>query len=93
MATTIGSGAYSEHIVSPTGVRHHFWVSGGAIKRESIDSLGNTVIAESSVVASGVDSDALAAAMGPTNDTIYLQYRSSGSIVVAVSTDGGATFA
>lgn len=93
VATTIGSGTHSEHCISPTGIRHHFWVSGGAIKRESLDSLGNTVISESSVVASGVAADAIAATMGNTNGAIYLQYRDgSGNIVVVVSTDGGLTF-
>lgn len=93
VATTIGSGTHPEVVVTPTGVRHHFWVSGGAIKRESLDSQGNTVNAEASVLASGAAADAIAATLGTTSGTVYLQYRDgSGNIVVLTSTDGAVTF-
>jgi hypothetical protein len=92
VAVTIASaGTYPAMAPSPTGIIHHFWVDGSAIKHKALDSQDNTVVATLTAVASGVAASAIDAVHDGT--LIHLTYKSSGgAVVTVVSGDGGLTF-
>jgi hypothetical protein len=91
MTTIFSSGEKPALCTSPTGARHYFCVSSGAIKTKVLDSQGNVMVAESTVVASGVASSAIDAVHDGT--LILLTYRNtSNAVVTVISSDGGVTF-
>lgn len=89
VATTIfSSGSRPTFAISPTGVEYHFaYVSGSSsIKTKVLDPQGNVLIAETTVVASGVSDNSIAAEW--REGYVVLLYVSSGSIVTVRSNDG-----
>jgi hypothetical protein len=89
--TIVSTGTYPAIAISPTSVRHYFWVDGSAIKTKILDSQGATLTATTTVVASGVASSAIDAVYA--GEEILLTYKNgSGAVISVVSTDGGLTF-
>ena len=87
VATTIFStGKNPALCVSPTFAEYHFCTASGAIKTKVLDATGTTMIAETTVVASGVDDDSISAAW--RNGYIILTYAASGVITTVRSIDG-----
>jgi len=92
VATVLGTGAHATVCIHPNGTEYHFWrTSAGAIQRLKRDPQGNTIVAASNVVASGVADDELACFV--RLDVVFVIYtNTSGSIVMVSSTDDGNTF-
>jgi hypothetical protein len=92
VATTItGSGTNPALVISPTSVRHYFWVDGSAIKTKILDSQDGTLTGTTTVVASGVASSTIDAVHA--GEEIFLTYQSTAGAVVSVrSANGGITF-
>lgn len=92
VATVLGTGAHAAVCIHPNGNEYHFWrTSAGAIQRLKRDPQGNTIVAASNVVASGVGDDELACFV--RLDVVYLIYtNTSGSIIMVSSQDDGNTF-
>jgi hypothetical protein len=89
--TIVSAGTYPAIAISPTSVRHYYWVDGSAIKTKILDSQGATLTATTTVVASGVASSAIDAVYA--GEEIFLTYQSTAGAVVSVrSVDGGITF-
>jgi hypothetical protein len=89
--TIVSTGTYPAIAISPTSVRHYYWVDGSAIKTKILDSQGTTLTATTTVVASGVASSAIDAVY--VGEEILLTYKSTGGAVISVvSVDGGITF-
>jgi hypothetical protein len=84
--TIFAAGEHPTFCISPTGVEHHFAYSGGAIKTKTLGAQGNTLIAETTVVASGVDDDSIAAEW--RDGYIVLLYVVSGAVTTKRSSDG-----
>lgn len=88
---TLATGEYPTMCVSADGKHLFYWYDAGAIKGLWQNSLGDTVYGPFTVVASGVDADAIAVedfAVQPNTWAVNLLYRSSGNIVVRTSYDG-----
>ena len=92
MPPWLGTGAHATVCIHPNGNEYHFWrTSAGAIQRLKRDPQGNTIVAASNVVASGVADDELACFV--RLDVVFVIYtNTSGSIVMVSSTDDGNTF-
>lgn len=92
VATTLGTGAHAAVCVNTNGIEYHFWrTSAGAIQRLKRDPQGNTVLAASNVVASGVGDDEIAAFF--RLGVVYVIYTSTaGAITMVSSTDDATTF-
>jgi len=91
MTTIFSSGEKPALCHSPTGARHYFCVSSGALKTKALDSQDNVIVAESTIVASGVASSSV----GTVHDgvLIHLTYRNTSNAVVSlISSDGGVSF-
>lgn len=92
VATTLGTGAHAAVCVNSNGIEYHFWrTSAGAIQRLKRDPQGNTILAASNVVASGVGDDEIAAFF--RLGIVYIIYTSTaGAITMVSSTDDATTF-
>lgn len=92
VATTLGTGAHAAVCVNTNGIEYHFWrTSAGAIQRLKRDPQGNTILAASNVVASGVGDDEIAAFF--RLGVVYIIYTSTaGAITMVSSTDDATTF-
>lgn len=89
--TIVSAGTFPAIAISPTSVRHYFWVDGSAIKTKILDSQGATLTATTTVAASGVASSAIDAVYA--GEEILLTYKNTaGAVVSVVSVDGGITF-
>lgn len=91
MATTIGSGDYPAMVSCRDGLQAVYWVTGSAIHGVLFDGAGNRIKLEFTAVASGVDAAQIAAeeyVSGRGVRGIALLYRSTGTLVTKVSTDG-----
>lgn len=88
VATTIFTSAkHPCFVVSPTGVEYHFaWFTGGTIKTRVYDAQGAEMIALTTVVASGVDDDQLAAEW--RDGWVILGYVAGGTVTTVKSQDG-----
>lgn len=88
VATTIFTSAkHPCFVVSPTGVEYHFaWFTGGIIKTRVFDAQGVEMLALTTVVASGVDDDQLAAEW--RDGYVVLGYVASGAVTIVKSQDG-----
>ena len=92
VATTLGTGAHAAVCINTNGIEYHFWrTSAGAIQRLKRDPQGNTILAASNVVASGVGDDEIAAFF--RLGIVYIIYTSTaGAITMVSSTDDATTF-
>lgn len=89
--TIVSAGTYPALAISPTSVRHYFWIDGATIKTAILDSQGAVVTAASTVVASGVAAGPIVAVCA--GEEYLLTYKNSGGAIVSVrSTDNGITF-
>jgi hypothetical protein len=88
--TIFSAGTYPTFCVTPTGVEHHFCVDSGAIKTRVLDAQGNGIIAATTVVASGVADDAIAAF--ERAGRVYLLYHDASGAIVTVSAADGVTY-
>lgn len=90
MTTVFSSGEKPALCLSPTGARHYFCVSSGALKTKALDSQDNVIVAESTIVASGVASSSV----GTAHDgvLIHLTYRNTSNQVVSLISSDGVTF-
>lgn len=85
--TIFTSAKHPAFVISPTGVEYHFaWFTGGLIKTRVFDAQGNEMIPLTTIVASGVDDDQLAAEW--RDGYIVIAYVASGNIVSRKSNDG-----
>lgn len=91
----IAAGSYPAMCITRDGRQWHYWTHDGAILGCLIDPTGGTVIAASTVVASGVDADAIACDDYAVQGGVWrigLLYRTGGDLVRVTSADG-ITFA
>lgn len=93
VATTIFStGKFPLTVETPTGVEHHFCREDGAdsIKTRVLDAQQQQIIAETTVIASGVEEDAIA---GYYRDGyVYLMYHATGGAITTVRSNDGITY-
>jgi hypothetical protein len=89
--TIFAAGEKPTMTVTPTGVEHHFCNDGaGAILTRILDPQGVEIEAETTVVVSGADDDALTAF--PRDGYIYLLYKDTGGSLVTVRSIDGVTY-
>lgn len=94
VATTIApTGSHPEICPDQTGKRHLFYYRSSAIYTKIYDQVGNNLLGETTVVASGVADDSIAASEDIDTQRIVVVYKNtSGAIITVESSDGGVTF-
>lgn len=95
VAVTIATGVTDADMavwVSKTGLEYYWWKDGAAIKQKVLDGAGNTFLATSTIVASGVNVGPRGIEHETTGELLVVYGNTSGTMTRIKSTDGGVTW-